>query len=52
MTDDPKFSVLPEFEEVWDFSLFEALTSRRSRRFGFGMELTHGPFVHKSPYEP
>ena len=52
MTDDPKFSVRPEFQETWDFPLFEALTSRRSRRFGFGMELEHGPFVHKSAYEP
>ena len=53
MTDDSKpYGLRPEVEAVWNFPLFEALTGRRSRRFGFGMELTHGPFVYKSPKEP
>lgn len=47
-----EYEINPEFEEVWNFPLFEALTGRRSRRFGFGMELTHGPFVYKSDKEP
>ena len=53
MTDDSKpYGLRPEVEAAWNFPLFEALTGRRSRRFGFGMELTHGPFVYKSPKEP
>ncbi len=50
--DTKRFGMLPEVEEAWNFPLFEALMGRRSRRFGFGMELTHGPFVHKSNKEP
>lgn len=57
MNDTPKadgthFLGRPEFEEVWNFPLFEALAGRRSRRFGFGMELEHGPFVYRSDKEP
>jgi len=47
-----QFSTLPEIEEVWNFPLFEAITGRRSRRFGYGMELAHGPFVYKSDKDP
>ena len=47
-----QFNTLPEIEEVWNFPLFEAITGRRSRRFGYGMELTHGPFVYKSDKDP
>jgi hypothetical protein len=34
--------------KVWDYSLFEALFGRRSRRFGLGFEMTDGPFRYKS----
>ena len=42
----------PGVEAAWNFPLFEALTGRRSRRFGFGMELEYGPFTYKSDKEP
>ncbi len=34
------------------YGLFEAIFSRRSRRFGLGMELTEGRLRHRSRYEP
>lgn len=37
---------------VWDYSLFEALYGRRSRRFGLGFEMPEGPFRHKSAHAP
>lgn len=53
MNDDTTpFRMRPEVEAAWNFPLFEAIVGRRSRRFGFGMELQHGPFVYKSPNEP
>ena len=53
MTDQNKpYGLRPEVEAAWNFPLFEALMGRRSRRFGFGMELAYGPFVHKSDKEP
>ena len=53
MSDEQKnYGMRPEVEAAWNFPLFEALTGRRSRRFGFGMELTHGPFTYKSDKEP
>ncbi len=33
--------------EVWTFSLFEALFGRRARRFVYGMEIPHGPLAFK-----
>jgi hypothetical protein len=37
---------------AWDYSLFEALYGRRSRRFGLGFEMTEGPFRYKSAHAP
>jgi hypothetical protein len=39
-------------DEVWDFSLFEALFGRRARRFAYGMEIPHGPLAFKSSHDP
>jgi hypothetical protein len=53
MSDEFKpYGLKPEVEAAWNYPLFEALMGRRSRRFGFGMELEHGPFVYKSEKEP
>ena len=53
MSDDTKpYGMRPEVEAAWNFPLFEAMMGRRSRRFGFGMELEHGPFTYKSDKEP
>jgi hypothetical protein len=38
--------------EAWTTPLFEALFTRRSRRFGLGMEIKHGPNAYKSAAEP
>ena len=35
-------------KEINDFPLFKALFNRRSRRFGWGMEIPHGPLQYKS----
>ena len=37
---------------AWDYSLFEAIYGRRSRRFGLGFETTEGPFRYKSEHRP
>src|SRR5690606_10572084 len=34
------------------FPLFDALFGRRSRRFGWGMEIPHGPLAYKSELPP
>ncbi len=39
-------------EEAWNVPLFEAIFTRRSRRFGLGMEIKHGPNAFKSDAEP
>jgi hypothetical protein len=39
-------------EEAWNVPLFEAIFSRRSRRFGLGMEIKHGPNAYKSTEDP
>ena len=39
-------------EESWNVSLFDALFSRRSRRFGLGMEIKRGPNAFRSEAEP
>jgi hypothetical protein len=49
---ETRYSLLPQVEKAWNFPLFEAIVGRRSRRFGFGMELSHGPFTYKSDKEP
>jgi len=49
---EARYGVLPQVEKAWNFPLFEAIVGRRSRRFGFGMELSHGPFSYKSDKEP
>jgi hypothetical protein len=38
--------------EVWGTPLFEAIFTRRSRRFGLGMEIKHGPNAYRSSEEP
>lgn len=47
-----QFSMLPEIEKAWNYPLFDAIVGRRSRRFGYGMELTHGPYAYKSDKDP
>jgi hypothetical protein len=39
-------------EEARAFPLLDALYGRRSRRFGWGMEIPHGPLAHKSTLPP
>jgi hypothetical protein len=39
-------------EEAWNVPLFDALFTRRSRRFGLGMEIKRGPNRYKSEAEP
>ena len=39
-------------EEVWSTPLFESIFTRRSRRFGLGMEIPRGPNAYKSTAEP
>ncbi len=39
-------------EEAWNVPLFEAVFTRRSRRFGLGMEIKRGPNAYKSDAEP
>jgi hypothetical protein len=48
----PAYGLLPQVEAAWNFPLFEAIVGRRSRRFGMGMELSHGPFTYKSDKDP
>lgn len=45
-------SELEQVEEAWNFSLFDAIMNRRSRRFGLGMEITEGPNKFKSQHDP
>ncbi len=35
-----------------DFPLVDAVLNRRSRRFGLGMNLEHGPLAHRSSHPP
>jgi hypothetical protein len=46
------YGLLPQVQAAWNFPLFEAIVGRRSRRFGLGMELSHGPFSYKSDKDP
>lgn len=39
-------------EEAWNVPLLDAIFSRRSRRFGLGMEIKRGPNRYKSEAEP
>jgi len=39
-------------KQATDFPLFSALFGRRSRRFGWGMEIPRGPLAFKSEKEP
>jgi len=50
MTMDPETRKL--VEEAWSTPLFESIFTRRSRRFGLGMEIRHGPNAFKSQAEP
>lgn len=38
--------------DLLDYPLLEAITGRRSRRFGLGMEIPSGPLAYKSEAEP
>ncbi|MBI4519077.1 MAG: hypothetical protein HY699_25080 [Deltaproteobacteria bacterium] len=49
---EQRLSAIPEVDEAWNFSLFEAILNRRSRRFGLGMEIKEGPNAFKSPNDP
>ena len=42
----------PRLEQVLNFPLVQGLFGRRSRRFGFGMEIPGGPLAYKSLHEP
>ena len=50
--DNEKVSELEQVNEAWNFSLFDAIMNRRSRRFGVGMEITEGPNKFKSTNPP
>jgi hypothetical protein len=39
-------------EEAWNVPLFEAIFTRRSRRFGLAMEIKQGPNAYKSQADP
>jgi hypothetical protein len=39
-------------DKVWNYSLFDALYGRRTRRFGVGFEIGEGPFRYKSAHPP
>lgn len=40
------------FEHLWRYPLLEAITRRRSRRFGLGMKLSGGPLSYESRHSP
>ena len=42
----------PRLEQVLNFPQVQGLFGRRSRRFGFGMEIPSGPLAYKSQHEP
>ncbi len=52
MTDGKPMNLPPQADAAWDYPLFDAIMGRRSRRFGLGMEMTGGPFKHRSDKEP
>jgi hypothetical protein len=39
-------------DKVWEYSLFEALYGRRSRRFALGFAMSEGPFKYRSQRPP
>jgi hypothetical protein len=41
-----------QMAETWNVPLMDALFTRRSRRFGLGMEIKHGPNAFKSEQDP
>jgi hypothetical protein len=47
---DPTLKKL--MEEAWTVPVMDAILTRRSRRFGLGMEIQHGPNAYKSPSDP
>lgn len=47
-----EFKVPENFKDVLNFSLMEALTGRRSRRFFMGAEIPDGIFQYKSKHAP
>jgi hypothetical protein len=40
------------FSHLNHYSLLDAMRGRRSRRFGLGMKIEHGPLAHASQHEP
>jgi len=46
-------NILKKDPDGWkDYSLLDALRGRRSRRFGLGMKIEHGPFAYQSQHAP
>jgi len=52
MADEIKISKLEQVNDAWNFPLFDAIFNRRSRRFGYGMEIKEGPNKFKSAHDP
>jgi hypothetical protein len=50
--DEPHTSYRAESEQLAGYPLLEALTERRSRRFGTGMRLNGGPLAYRSMRTP
>jgi hypothetical protein len=50
--DSVKISELEQVDEAFSFPLMEAIFNRRSRRFGWGMEIKEGPNKHESQHPP
>ena len=42
----------PGFERAINFSLLDSIFSRRSRRFGLGMEIPEGNLAYSSAHDP
>jgi hypothetical protein len=45
-------AIRDRLDKVWEYSLFDALYGRRSRRFGLGFEINEGPFLYRSAHAP
>lgn len=47
-----RLRLIPGFQDMLSFGLFEALLERRSRRFFMGAEIPDGVLAYKSQHEP
>ena len=52
MLPDVQLSLDPTIEQAARYPLLEALSRRRSRRFGLGFQLNGGPLAYKSSLPP